>query len=91
MRSETHFCFPESFRLPEGNLFLLAPNTICKKYKLPFYFRIELVEGYYYICDDQITPSKISSHFWLQAESKCKRAFSNLTGDSHCNETGIVK
>ena len=27
---------------------------------------------------------------WLQAESKCKRAFSNLTGDNHCNETGIV-
>ena len=30
MRSETHFCFPESFRFPLGNLFLLAPNTICK-------------------------------------------------------------
>ena len=27
----------------------------------------------------------------LQAESKCKRAFSNVTGDNHCNETGIVK
>ena len=49
MRSETHFCFPESFRFPFGNLFLLAPNTICKKYKLPFYFRIELVQGYYSI------------------------------------------
>jgi len=31
MRSETHFCFPESFQFPLGNLFLLAPNTICKK------------------------------------------------------------
>jgi len=49
--SEIHFCFPESFRFPLGNLFLLAPNTICKKYKLPFYFRIKLVQGYYYICD----------------------------------------
>ena len=44
MRSETHFCFPESFRFPLGNLFLLAPNTICKTYKLPFCFRIELVK-----------------------------------------------
>jgi len=60
-------------------------------YKLPFYFRIELVQGYYYICDLLTTPSKISSRFWLQAESKCKRAFSNLTGDSHCNETGVIK
>jgi len=51
VRSETHFCFPESFRFPLGNLFLLAPNTICKNQKLPFYFRIELVQGYYYICD----------------------------------------
>ena len=30
VRSETHFCFPESFRFPLGNLFLLAPYTICK-------------------------------------------------------------
>ena len=51
VRSETHFCFPESFRFLLGNLFLLAPNTICNKYKLPFHFRIELVQGYYYICD----------------------------------------
>jgi len=51
MRSETHFCFPESFRFPLGNLFLLAPNIICKKYKLPFSIRIELAQGYYYICD----------------------------------------
>jgi len=27
----THFCFPESFQIPLGNLFLLAPNTIYKK------------------------------------------------------------
>ena len=47
MRSETHFCFPEYFRFPLGNLFLLAPNTICKNDKLPFYFRIELVQGCY--------------------------------------------
>jgi len=40
VRSETHFCFPEYFRFPLGNLFLLARNTICKKYKLPFYFRM---------------------------------------------------
>jgi len=40
VRSETHFSFPESFRFPLGNLFLLAPNTICKKYKLPFYFQM---------------------------------------------------
>jgi len=46
VRSETHFCYPESFRFPFGNLFLLAPNTICKKYKLLLYFRIELVQGY---------------------------------------------
>jgi len=91
VRSETHFSFPVSFRFPLGNLFLLAPNAICKKYKLPFYFRIELVQGYYYICDHQTTPSKISSRFWLQTESNCKRAFSNLTGDSHRNETGIIK
>jgi len=52
VRSETHFSFPESFRFPLRNLFLLAPNTICKKnYKLPFYFRNELAQGYYYICD----------------------------------------
>ena len=51
VRSETHFSFLESFRFPFGNLFLLAPNTSVKKYKLPFYFRIELVQGYYYICD----------------------------------------
>ena len=51
VRSETLFCFLESFRFRLGNLFLLAPNTICKKYKLPFSFRIELVQGYYYICD----------------------------------------
>ena len=51
VRSETHFCFLESFRFALGNLFLLPPNTICKKYKLPFYFQIELVQGYYYICD----------------------------------------
>jgi len=31
VRSETHFCFPESLRFPLGNLFLLAPNNICKK------------------------------------------------------------
>jgi len=31
VRSETHFSFPESFRFPLGNLFLLASNTICKK------------------------------------------------------------
>jgi len=31
VRSETYFSFPESFRFPLGNLFLLAPNTICKK------------------------------------------------------------
>jgi len=31
VRSETHVCFPESFRFPLSNLFLLAPNTICKK------------------------------------------------------------
>ena len=31
MRSETHFCFPGSFRIPLGNLFLMAPNNICKK------------------------------------------------------------
>jgi len=47
VRSETHFCFPEYFRFPLGNLFLLAPNTICKNDKLPFYFRIELVQGCY--------------------------------------------
>ena len=41
MRSETHFCFPESFQFPLGNLFLLTPNTVSKTYKLPFYFRIE--------------------------------------------------
>jgi len=40
VRSETPFSFQESFRFPLGNLFLLAPNTICKKCKLPFYFRI---------------------------------------------------
>ena len=50
VRSETHFCFLETFRFPLGNLVLLAPNTICEKYKLPFYFRIELVQGYYHIC-----------------------------------------
>jgi len=91
VRSETYFSFPESFRFPLGNLFLLAPNTICKKYKLPFYFRIELVQGHYRICDHQTIPSKIISRFWLQVESKCKGAFSNQTGDSHCNETGIIK
>jgi len=32
---------------------------------------------------------QIISRVWLQAESKCKRAFSNLTGDGHCNETSI--
>ena len=31
VRYETHFSLPESFRFPLGNLFLLAPNTICKK------------------------------------------------------------
>jgi len=31
VRSETHFCFPESFRFRLGNLFLLTANTICKK------------------------------------------------------------
>jgi len=51
VRSETHFCVPESFRFPLGNLLLLAPNTICKTYKLPLYFRIELVQGCCYICD----------------------------------------
>ena len=40
MRFESYFSFPESFRFRLGNLFLLAPNTICKKYKLPFYFRM---------------------------------------------------
>jgi len=40
VRSETYFSFPESFRFPLGNLFLLAPNTICKKYELPFYSRM---------------------------------------------------
>jgi len=49
--SETRFRFLEFYRFPLGNLFLLAPNTICKRYKLPFYFPIELVQGYYYICD----------------------------------------
>jgi len=49
--SETHFCFPESFQFPLGNLILLTPNTICETYKLPFFFRIELVQRYYYICD----------------------------------------
>jgi len=34
---------------------------------------------------------KVGNPPGLQAESKCKRAFSNLTGDSHCNETGNVK
>ena len=37
--------------MPLGNLFLLAANTTCKTYKMPFCFRIELVQGYYYICD----------------------------------------
>jgi len=36
VRSEAHFCFPESFRFPLGNLFLLAPNTICKKIQIAF-------------------------------------------------------
>jgi len=65
VRSETHFCFPESFRFPLGNLFLLAPTTIYKTYKWPFYFPIELVQGYYYICDHlaHTTPSKFSSRF----------------------------
>jgi len=31
VRSETQFSFPETFRFPLGNLFLLAPNTIFKK------------------------------------------------------------
>jgi len=31
VRSETHFGFQEDFRFPLGDLFLLAPNTICKK------------------------------------------------------------
>ena len=41
MRSETHVSVPESCRFPLGNLFLLAPNAICKIYKLRFYFRID--------------------------------------------------
>jgi len=49
VRSETHFCFPESFWFPLANLFLLAPNTICKTWKLPFCFQIEPVQGYYLI------------------------------------------
>jgi len=44
VRSATHFCFLELYRLPLGN-FLLTPNTICKTYKLPLCFRIELVQG----------------------------------------------
>jgi len=31
VRSETQVFFPKSLRFPLGNLFLLAPNTICKK------------------------------------------------------------
>jgi len=44
VRSETHFCFPESFRFLLGNLFLLAPNTICKTYKLLSCFQSELAK-----------------------------------------------
>jgi len=31
VRSEAHFCFPESFRFHLGNLFLLVSNTTCIK------------------------------------------------------------
>jgi len=31
VRSETQSSLPEFFRFRLGNLFLLAPNTICKK------------------------------------------------------------
>jgi len=43
--------FPESFRFPLGNLFLLEPDTVSKKCILPFCFQIELIESCYYICD----------------------------------------
>jgi len=36
VRFETHFCFPESFRFSLDDLFLLTPNTLCKKIQIAF-------------------------------------------------------
>ena len=59
VRSET-LLFSGIFSIPFREFILVWHLTLSvKRYKLPIYFRIELVQGYYYICDHYTTPSKI--------------------------------
>ena len=82
-----HVCFPESFRLPLRNLFLLAPKTICKKYKLPFYFRIKLVQGYYYLLyrvfQKKLTKKKKKKLIILESNNFGSSCLNNLKYTQH--------